>query len=142
MAAKYKNPKAMLKKGQEYFDFCDKNEKPKTMVSLALYLGFSNRQSLYDYRKNPKFTEAIDYLKSRIEEYNTELLYETGMYEKRVNQGSVMFALKATLGLRDNYAVVESIAKEESKIDYSKIPADKLDEFISLLEGSMVKNDE
>lgn len=131
----------MLKKGQEYFDFCDKNEKPKTMVGLALYLGFASRQSLWDYRKNPKFTEAVDYLRSKVEEYNTDLIYETGMYEKRVNQTSVLFVLKATLGLKD-VSVVENVVKDESKIDYSKIPADKLDEFINMLDAAMVKNDE
>ena len=36
---------------EEYFDFCDENEKPYTMSGLALALGIS-RQTLINYSKD------------------------------------------------------------------------------------------
>lgn len=138
---KYKTPDELLKKGNEYFDFCGKNFRPLTMAGLALFLGFTSRQTIYEYRKDPEFTEVIDFLKLRIEEWNTNLLYETGRSDARVNQNSVLFVLRATLGVRDVSVVENVTTTKNEKIDFSKIPDDKLDEFISLLESATKTDD-
>ncbi len=42
---------------------------PPTMAGLALYLGFADRQSLYDYKKKEKFSYVIRRAIARMEEY-------------------------------------------------------------------------
>ena len=42
---------------------------PPTVAGLALYLGFDDRRSLYDYKDKPDFTHTVKKAISRVEEY-------------------------------------------------------------------------
>lgn len=42
---------------------------PPTISGLALYLGFSNRTSLYEYEKEPEYSDTIKRARSRCEEF-------------------------------------------------------------------------
>lgn len=42
---------------------------PPTISGLALFLGFSNRTSLYEYEKEPEFSDTIKRARSRCEEF-------------------------------------------------------------------------
>ena len=54
-------------------------QKPPTVSGLALYLGFANRASIYDYEKNGKFTHTVKRAIGRVEEYAEKgLLSGTG----------------------------------------------------------------
>jgi hypothetical protein len=44
---------------QAYFDLQCENEEPLTISGLAFYLGFISRQSIYDYKENPKFSYIL-----------------------------------------------------------------------------------
>lgn len=45
-----------------------------TVCGLALYLGFSTRQSMADYKENPVFSYSINKAITSIEKYNEEQL--------------------------------------------------------------------
>ncbi len=93
--AKYPSPKAMLERIEEYFEteckpkplldeaghvLTTKGGKeliephPPTLSGLALYLGFADRKSLYDYKKKEKFSYVIRRAIARIEEYAEQQL--------------------------------------------------------------------
>ena len=95
---RYKTPEEMERKINEYFDsrkgeiatdddgkpvfnkygvLCYiKPPRPPTMTGLALYLGFNSRQSIINYRDNPRYLDTITRAKSRVEEYAEERLYD------------------------------------------------------------------
>ena len=93
----YKDEKELQKKIDEYFEECkgyylkkdngdymlDKfgkpiiaNAKPPTITGLALYLGFSGRETLLNYQKREKFMDTITVAKSRVEQYAEERLFD------------------------------------------------------------------
>lgn len=73
---------------------------PATVTGLALFLGFSDRQSLYDYEKREEFSCIIKRGRSRVE----------CEYEKRLsgqNAAGSIFALK-NMGWKDKTEVEQS----------------------------------
>lgn len=92
----YKTVEELQTKIDEYFDVYCKDEvvmdekgkpcvntrgalyikyKPPTCSGLALYLGFADRRSLYDYKANEKYSLTIKRAISRIEEYAETQLF-------------------------------------------------------------------
>ena len=68
-----------------YIAECEVSEEPLTITGLALYLGFSDKCSLYDYQKKDEFSHSIK---------RARTLVENG-YEKRLGEGAgSIFALK------------------------------------------------
>lgn len=98
----YKTVEELQKKIDEYFanppdnklmffklkdEVVEKEVPCLTITGLALYLGFCNRQSMYDYENRPKFSDTIKKARSFIE----------NEYEKLLQQGNpagAIFALK------------------------------------------------
>ncbi len=87
---KYTDPEVLKQKVDEYFDQCipeylkdaegiikttDKHQpivinlNSPSSVGLALYLGYMNRQSLYDNEKNDKFSCIIKEARSKVEQW-------------------------------------------------------------------------
>lgn len=64
-----------------------KEAKPPTVTGLALYLGFSTRQSMYDYKEKEKFTYTIKRACVAIENH-----YEQGLNNPA--SSGFIFALK------------------------------------------------
>lgn len=94
---KYKSPRAMQKKIDQYFKDCagtplldaqgevvlnkyDRpiiiEERPPTMSGLALALGFLNRKSIMAYEDKPEFMDTIARAKARVEEYAEARLFD------------------------------------------------------------------
>ncbi len=82
----YKTDKELQEKIEEYFtDHCgiEMDEdgvlhgKPPTVSGLALYLGFADRQSLYDYKNKPMHACTIKRAVCRIEEYAEQSLFSS-----------------------------------------------------------------
>lgn len=106
---KYYSPQAMQSAIDEYFsahqpkvrtdiDGCNLyTEKgkpiitlnPPTISGLALFLGFVNRQSMYDYEKVPEFSDTIKRARSRCEEF-----VESGGMAGEIPAPMAIFALK------------------------------------------------
>ena len=62
--------------------------KPPTIPGLALALGFSSRQSLYNYKAKKEFVDTISRAQTRVEQYTAEKLFE------RDSQRGAQFALE------------------------------------------------
>ena len=64
------------------------NRKPPTIPGLALALGFSSRQSLYNYKARKEFMDTISRAQMRVEQYTAEKLFD------RDSQRGAQFALE------------------------------------------------
>lgn len=84
---------------EEYFDYCDENNKPYTISGLAYALG-TNRQTLLDYQDKEEFTDTIKRAKARIECFNEELLFS-----KDVPTVGVIFNLKNNYNWKDKQEI-------------------------------------
>ena len=62
----------------KYFEERRKNKIPPTVAGLALYLGFSSRFSLYDYKERPEFSHTIKTAIERIEDYAEQIILTNG----------------------------------------------------------------
>lgn len=89
----FDSPEAMEALAEQYFAESKENKEPITITGLALYLGFSDRQSLYDYEKNLEFSCIVKKCRLTVE----------NQYEKNLHgnapTGSI-FALK-NMGWKD-----------------------------------------
>lgn len=125
---KFSEEEELQKKIDEYFYNCpdfvvltgfDKNlgdfvtyeKKTPTICGLALYLGFTNRASFYDYEKNKKFSDTIKKARLRIENE-----YEKQLYNDKCT--GAIFALK-NLGWKDKQET-EIIASESTQEAFLK----------------------
>ena len=61
---KFKSAKKIKEKAEEYFNLCDKEERPYGIVGLAVYLE-TTRETLIDYQGRKEFSDTIKELKQR-----------------------------------------------------------------------------
>lgn len=66
---KYKTVQELEAAIDEYFARRKETFVPPTVAGLALWLGFEDRQSIYDYKERPAFSCTIKRAITRIEEY-------------------------------------------------------------------------
>lgn len=115
----FKTPEAMQEKIDAYFKDCPDfrvvytkdgeaiSVPTITITGLALYLGFVNRQSMYDYENEPLFSDTIKRARSFVEVE----------YEKMLQSGNctgAIFALK-NFGWKDKTEV-------DSNVKFNKLP--------------------
>jgi len=84
----FNDPNDIVNKFTEYIKYCIDSQVMPTVTGTALYLGFSSRQSFYDYEKCKEFSYAM----KRIRLYLEHLL-ENGLY-KSINPTAFIFGLK------------------------------------------------
>lgn len=82
------------------------NRKPPTIPGLALALGFSSKQSLYDYKAKKEFLDSISRAQTRVEQYTAEKLFD------RESQRGAQFVLEYGFRYRRD---TESEKKDESQ---------------------------
>ena len=101
----YASSKAMQSKIDAYFQECDNEETKKhyTITGLALYLGFSDKQSLIDYAGYPEFSFTIKTAKARIENYLEQHLFGAAVT-------GTIFNLKNNFGWKDKREVDASLS--------------------------------
>lgn len=69
------------------------DKKAPTITGLALYLGFSTRQSIYDYiKRNDKFSYIIKRAVARIEEYAENIILGGGIAGSNATSGAIFWA--------------------------------------------------
>lgn len=83
----YATPEEFDAKVREYQVYCEAKEEPITWTGLALYLGFSSRQSIDEYQKYDGFSDSVKRAKSLVEYSYEKNLHRPGC------TGSI-FALK------------------------------------------------
>lgn len=93
--AKYKyTPEKLKVKIDEYFKYCDENEKPYLNSSLALYLDI-DRDTLLNYEKQARFSALIKKTKERIKCYAEEFLFTSN------KTAAAIFNLKCNYSWKD-----------------------------------------
>lgn len=101
---KYEDIELFNKKVEDYFNYCDENNKPYTMSGLAYYLDM-DRKSLLNYSKDEKFFPTIKKARQRVEMMLEEQLYRLG------NNSGIIFNLKNNFGWIDK---IEDTENEEA----------------------------
>lgn len=64
---KFTDPSEFQALVDEYFLNCEVSDKVPTVNGLTLALGFSSRQSLFDYAGKPEFMDTVKAAKTRLE---------------------------------------------------------------------------
>jgi len=96
----YDTPEAFEAKLYEYQAYCVENKEPVTWTGLALFMGFSSRQSIDEYAKYDGFSDCVKKAKTFVEWH----------YEMRLcgdKPTGAIFALK-NMGWKDNHGVEHS----------------------------------
>ena len=130
--ALFKTPESFKIKADEYFDNCPDKRKVLgkdldgvpcevevtciTLTGLALFMGFSTRQSLHDYAKKEDFKKVVEYAQSRAQQN-----YE-GMLHNPACTGAI-FALK-------NMGWSDKIEMKTENVNINKT-AEELDKFFA-----------
>ena len=71
---KYETPEEFDEKVFEYQTYCEESGEPVTWTGLALFLGFSSRQSIDEYLKYDGFSDSVKRAKTFVEwEYEKRL---------------------------------------------------------------------
>jgi len=76
LAPFYKTVEEMQYKIDEYFENQDLFGKPYTITGLALHLGFSGRQGLFEYKAKKQFTDTIARARTKVESYAESRLFD------------------------------------------------------------------
>ncbi len=63
------SPAEIQKKTDLFFQNCEVNDKPYTITGLAIALGFTSRQMLYEYEQHKGFGDIIKKARFRCEQY-------------------------------------------------------------------------
>jgi hypothetical protein len=61
------SPEEFDAKVEEYQKYCKEEQEPVTWTGLALYLGFSSRQSIDEYQKYEGFSDSVKRAKTFVE---------------------------------------------------------------------------
>lgn len=96
----YNTAEELEKAIDEYFASIKDEGEPATITGLALYLGFADRQSLYDYQEKEQFSCIVKKARTMVE----------CEYEKKLSAQSptgAIFALK-NMGWKDKSEVENS----------------------------------
>jgi len=107
---KFKTPKEIEKKANEYFKECDEKEKPYTITGLAIALD-TDRKTLLNYEDRDDFFPTIKKIKQKVENYAEERLF-TGS-----NTAGVIFNLKNNYGWVDRQEVDANVDLSEIRVE-------------------------
>lgn len=105
----------------------DREPERLTVTGMALFLGFSSRQSMYDYAKKDEYSYIVK---------RAIMVIENG-YEIMLSEGSptgAIFALK-NMGWKDSVAVDHTTNGKDINGDFSKLTDAELDAIIAEEEG-------
>lgn len=96
---KFKTVEELEQAIEEYFDYCDENNKPYTISGLAYALD-TTRRTLLDYQEQDEYSHTIKKAKAKIERFNEELLFS-----KDVPTVGVIFNLKNNYDWKDKQEI-------------------------------------
>ena len=92
---KYQSVSQLQKVIDEYFDYCDINDKPYTMSGLAYALGI-DRTTLYNYSKDSNYFNTIKKAKQLV-----EMQLEENALSNKTNPTFTIFNLKNNFNWKD-----------------------------------------
>jgi hypothetical protein len=103
---KYRTSEALEARVQEFYDYCEVNDKPLTVTRLAAFLGLS-RATVWHYSNNPLFADILAHAKVMIEADMEERL-QAG----KGSAAGVIFSMKNNFGWKDQTEVNQTIGGE------------------------------
>ena len=74
----YETVEELQKRIDDFFEDRIQKKIPPTVAGLALWLGFSSRFSLYDYKERAEFSHTIKEAIARIEDYAEQIILTPG----------------------------------------------------------------
>jgi hypothetical protein len=89
----YKTAAEMEKAIDAYIEHCKESDERLTITGATLFLGFSQKKSLYDYKEDGEYKDAVNRLL-----LNVEHSYEKALHGNNVT--GAIFALK-NMGWKD-----------------------------------------
>ena len=96
-------PEQFKAKSMEYFDECRALDEAPSIAGLAFHLGFSSKQSIFDYRKDPEYAHEAN---------RATLFIEAWLNKKAVNKETFtpgqLFILKSNFGYEDKHQIEHS----------------------------------
>lgn len=96
-------PEQFKAKSNEYFDECRALDEAPSIAGLAFHLGFSSKQSIFDYRKDPEYAHEAN---------RATLFIEAWLNKKAVNKETFtpgqLFILKSNFGYEDKHQIEHS----------------------------------
>ena len=96
-------PEQFNAKSLEYFDECKALDEAPSIAGLAFHLGFSSKQSIFDYRKDPEYAHEAN---------RATLFIEAWLNKKAVNKETFtpgqLFILKSNFGYEDKHQIEHS----------------------------------
>ena len=122
----FDTPEQFDAKVQEYYNNCIESNEPVTWTGLALYLGFSSRQSIDEYQKYKGFSDSVK---------RAKLLVELA-YEKRLlgnNATGPIFVLK-NMGWSDKQEL-DVTQKSTVKVSADMSPQEAAKAYQDLMNG-------
>lgn len=129
---KFKSIDILENQIEEYFDMCDKKDKPYTVSGLALFLD-TDRQSLLNWQDeeryfkelseedNKRLIDTIKKAKQRIENYAEEQLF------RKTNVTGVIFNMKNNWNWTDKQEIVNI---DNNKADLSGLTTEEIREWM------------
>jgi hypothetical protein len=93
-------PEQFKAKSEEYFDICIEREEAPTIAGLAFHLGFSSRQSLHDYAKDPEYKNELERARLFIEAWVSKRVLDRDTFT-----AGQIFYLKSVFGYEDKQSV-------------------------------------
>ena len=102
----FKTPEQFDAKVYEYQSWCKETKEPVTWTGLALFLGFSSRQSIDEYLKYDGFSDSVKRAKTFVEWH-----YEMKLHSN--NSTGSIFALK-NFGWTDKASEDSQLNKDQT----------------------------
>jgi hypothetical protein len=97
------SPEEFDEKAEGYYASCIEKKEAPTIPGLAFHLGFSSRQSMYDYGKDGEYKECTDRAKLFIEAWLNKKVVSKEFF----TPGQI-FILKASFGYEDKQQIEHS----------------------------------
>ena len=94
------SPKQFGDKAESYFEDCATNDEPPTVPGLCYYMGFAQKQSFYDYKKDPDYEFACNRAYLAIEKW----LAKSVVKKETFSPGQI-FTLKSIFGYEDKQSI-------------------------------------
>ena len=114
--AKYKTAEELQKAIDAYF--LELGDEMPTVSGLAYYLGFADRNSIYDYSRKDEFSRTIKRAVLGIER-----LYEAQLVNGKANTAGVIFWLK-NQGWRDTQTLNDISDRKPQKVEINFVGGD------------------
>lgn len=101
---RYSSVEEVIQKLDDYFDTHGQDaNNPYTITGLILHLGFTSRQSFYNYLKKTEFKDVLERARLRVENS-----YERLLFSPTIKPTGAIFALKS-MGWQEQAPIQEPI---------------------------------